>query len=1179
MEKIKTHNDKRQESANRSVANYSPVREAPEKNIQPITDNRASTNIQRQLIHRVRTQQTVIQRVVIQLKKGDNVEASIVALEELPIKALEFIGEDRFEYPKALEKYKELKDAVKKIYEISESPPREVEDQVTRDQSERSLKALKGLIASFKSTAEGQLTALVLEFNEINNKYATDIHNLTDQIAEKVEAGEDFSELKSNLKKKTNELSKEFSKVRNEKHVPLTSFFKSGDTNLTYNNNRKSTSTVENTRLESPDYTKINQAGNAIVTLSLPYNENKEVTEAPEGADEKNKLAVKFLAGTRARAEELAKLVVEPVSQILVFKQLNKKHRNDPIGDVVKLINTIGIEKLEEALALIEKVGDLASISEINSIVPVLKGSMIPEKLSESKEQIALAFIRKKGASSDKEWQELLDIEGWEKENVLPLALAFDQNNGNATAAQWKAAAAKDPDLKTKPDQVRATARLEMFSKDDWYDKAKPGSGDKAKKKYTQLLYALLGEESLKKIPAFDVSAMRGDFLSMLIFFHKHIASFNASEGSGFDRQSIKPGAYARSSKDHPIHEQYKGMLGDAGGVINKNLLTPLNLSLLSLQGDSDKVGSKKLGGATYYSNISGGKFSTASAGLPSHNLRILDDLQKLAVHKPAIKNKLFGEPESGGAKISRSVDSDSGIMDALIEKQKAALSGKIEVGGGKTSFHDMLLTDRGGMVNALSTAINSITGGKNLLHAIGSEGHPSLILLVPKHIEQYKYNDALYDTTKAILPTLVNDFNTAPEQAIKMSERGSFGFQRPSAADTGDSIRIWPGYAPVEAILPGLKVIVEKIRVKKPVDDFANFDGLTGLTTDADKPILHIEALKTAMRHGFLALENKIDVSAPAPKKRVYEWLKTRLLIKLKQSELLLTKGSTLFAKDSMAEQSEKNKHYAITADMTDKIQEYAMLVAAASLNDTVNPNKDHLIPGKFKDDTDSFESMLAKKLNPADYRVFYLDSGEQALITAGILANRFQKGKDESDKVVAKSQYISHNPYFEVGVFGGDRRSNLERDDIGGTIVHADLSPVVTSGITAPKPKDEIHEGVKRTWQNEGGDVEKPDIIPIIDITNSTVDEVVSLGNMPNNFIIVESLTKHQQLGADKYIRGRLVAISNTAGTSDGPLDKTNFLDLAQKIVGPVANEGFNPLLARIRANMDKALYTKGL
>jgi hypothetical protein len=383
--------------------------------------------------------------------------------------------------------------------------------------------------------------------------------------------------------------------------------------------------------------------------------------------------------------------------------------------------------------------------------------------------------------------------------------------------------------------------------------------------------------------------------------------------------------------------------------------------------------------------------------------------------------------------------------------------------------------------------------------------------------------------------------------------------------------------------ILPGLKVLVEKLR-SKGGGALGNIGNLTSLTSVPDQPILYVEALKTAMRHTSIALNKKIAGGAPDEKKRVYDWLRTRLVIKLQQSGILLEKAATIYDPASVVIESEKKiqktKHYLVTADMTDKLQEYTMLYTAATLEPAVNPNADHTKAGKFKNTGDAYESKVVSKLAAADYRIFYMDSGEQALITAGILANRFQKNADETTDKVAKSTYINRNPYFEVGVYKGDRRSNLENDNANGTIVHSDLSPVITSGRTTPKPKAEIQNETKTTWQAPDGRVNKPTIIPIIDITNSSIDEVRSLGAMPNNFIIVESLTKHEQLGADKFIMGRLIAVSNAQGTQGlNPLVKTNFLDLAQKIAGPVSNEAYNPLLSQIRVNMDKALYSNDL
>ncbi len=698
-----------------------------------------------------------------------------------------------------------------------------------------------------------------------------------------------------------------------------------------------------------------------------------------------------------------------------------------------------------------------------------------------------------------------------------------------------------------------------------------------------------MGDKDLTDLGGINFDNIKGDFLSMLVFFHKHIASFNAGGGQGFDREEVGGGRYARSSKDHPLNEQYKGLVGSIGVDVS-SLLQPLNPALLALQDKGALSKNKRLttstvrGGTSYTT----GDTSVSSAGLPSHNFKILEDQQGIiggiadGVKKKTAKEKLFDVPVLDKApELARTVG-DKAATDSLLEKQKTALSGK--VAGTYGNFHDGFLEDRGALVTEISKVINSITGGANVLDAIGSEGHPSLILKVPKdRDDKFVYDGvAQFKKTKKLIPGMVGDFNSAPGQEVKITERGSFGFQRPTLADTDQSVRLWPGYTPVEALRPGLKVLVEKLRSKDNgprARELGNIDKLNTLTTDNTKPIAYVEALKTAMRHAFIAMNKKIAGGAPAEKKRVYEWLRTRILIKLEQSGILLDKATAMYKVGATDSQQEKNKHFLITTDMTDKLQEYTMMYTAATLDVTTNPNLNHDQPGKFKDDTDAYEKKVVSKLGAADYRIFYLDSGEQALIVAGLLANRFSQGKDHQETNVPKSPYISRNPYFEVGVFNGDTRSNLEQVDSGAKIVHGDLSPVITSGIRAPKPRTEIESGINSTWQDVDGNVEDEDVIPILDITNSSIDAIKALGDMTKNYIIVESLTKHEQLGADKFIMGRLIAVSDTKGTTRGALRKTNFLDLAQNVVGPVANKAYNPLLAQIRANMDKALYSNDL
>lgn len=972
-------------------------------------------------------------------------------------------------------------------------------------------------------------------------------------------------------------------------------------------------------------------------SMAIPKEEEGEI-----GMELKQQ-ALAELAGSEERRAAIALLLSDHVpSQVKVHSAIKQHHASEAITDVTTYLSAVGLDHLDAALALVASVGakgtvaqidayqragkavtgtpafaevvdfltdldypSLASLTtfiaavgkvgnltqvrgiwvkaaatqQVDTTVLLLQEGNLPEAHLAAAAQIALAFAQKPGKSTVEDWKALLAVPGWAAQEVIALAEAFDLNPGNAKAAEWVATAQADATLKTKPDEVRATTRLHMFASDDWYDSYDMGhlsSGKGAKKKYTQLLYALLGKKDLDSLKDIDIGAMRGDFLSMLLFFHKHIATFKAETGQGFDREAEGPGTYSRSDKTHPQNVKYKLLL-DKLGVDPSVLLQPLNPELLRLQEDT-RFHSAAKSGVSYHT----GRAGVASAGLPSHNLRNLDQQQLIAskLSNKAETAKLLFDSEGldKSTELSRTLDDKAAVTDELAKKQKAALAGKVGMDGKYANLHDFLLQDRGAVVSKLSAAVNAITGGAQNLYAISSEGHPSLILLVPPGTgSNVIYGGTTYKDTDALLPEVVKDFNGAPGQDVKITRRGSFGFQRPTVTDTSESIRIWPGYAPVETLTPGLKAIISKLRSKGSSETLGKIDDLDAIKTTATGPILHVEALKAAMRHAMIALEEKVDGGATEEKKRVHEWLKTRLIIKLRQAGILLEKGALIYGEHSTATAQEKNKHYLVTADMTDKLQEYAMLYTASTLGDTTNPNASHTTPGKFKDTNDTYEKRLASKFSGLDYRVFYLDSGEQALVTAGILANRFDKGKDASDTRVAKSDYINRNPYFEISVFGGDKRSNLQSSGTG-NIVHADLSPVITSGRTTPKPKAETDQSIKRTWQDEHGTVNKASMIPIIDITNSSLDAITDLGNMPSNFIIVESLTKHQQLGADKFIMGRLIALSNTAGTaSTGTLTKTNFLDLAQKVVGPVANAAYNPLLAKVRANMDKALYTE--
>ncbi|WP_176087100.1 hypothetical protein, partial [Burkholderia vietnamiensis] len=80
----------------------------------------------------------------------------------------------------------------------------------------------------------------------------------------------------------------------------------------------------------------------------------------------------------------------------------------------------------------------------------------------------------------------------------------------------------------------------------------------------------------------------------------------------------------------------------------------------------------------------------------------------------------------------------------------------------------------------------------------------------------------------------------------------------------------------------------------------------------------------------------------------------------------------------------------------------------------------------------------------------------------------------------------------------------------------------------------------------------------VPIVDVTNAPLSDAAKLDLAAGyeNFIIVESLSKHQQLSADKFTMGRLSAI----GTPE-------FMRAANALLKPTEEAAFHRLTATYR------------
>ncbi|WP_222105670.1 hypothetical protein, partial [Paraburkholderia sp. BCC1884] len=88
----------------------------------------------------------------------------------------------------------------------------------------------------------------------------------------------------------------------------------------------------------------------------------------------------------------------------------------------------------------------------------------------------------------------------------------------------------------------------------------------------------------------------------------------------------------------------------------------------------------------------------------------------------------------------------------------------------------------------------------------------------------------------------------------------------------------------------------------------------------------------------------------------------------------------------------------------------------------------------------------------------------------------------------------------------------------------------------------------------------------MPIVDVTNAPLSDAAKLDLAAGyeNFIIVESLSKHQQLSADKFTMGRLSAI----GTPE-------FMRAANALVKPIEEAAFHRLTATYRLRADRIFY----
>ena len=652
---------------------------------------------------------------------------------------------------------------------------------------------------------------------------------------------------------------------------------------------------------------------------------------------------------------------------------------------------------------------------------------------------------------------------------------------------------------------------------------------------------SMVPEKKFKKmLDAGDVlkSNLPEDFWVALKLFFTHTANFDPIDKQGRDISSKGDGGYYRSSdsvaKDkhrEVAHDTYVEKFGKTGtsrktfrplnkshlmvlqhyGAISKNLT---EMELLAIQGDEDMT-------FGMYKSAQGSH--VGSLGLLSSAMKSMRQVERM---------KTGGRTKYDSVLIGEELKQIGGVIDP-----------KLLAASSSMNYHDFMLNDRAKLVQEVSVWIKSVKAFAAIgIQTIQSGSHPSLILYHKDHTDGSNEKDWR--------ELVMNSFNSVSKGLgynTQANRRGSFGFLYPTMSSVGGPVRVWPGMVPAFVFKQIMQKTLVKVFDSKSGTD--NSKKVFGDIKGESSNLLHVETLKTAVRHTQTIMSSA--KSRPSAQK-IYVWLLQRLFKNLQKANFLLETQGDVSRNAHLLEQ-----HYLKTTLVVENLMEYTYLLES-------------LLRERKEGESDPYTKYAASMLLPSEDSIsvkkgiatYYTDSGMQAIVGANLLAKGFlQVQKSKKDLKV-----LDVNSYFEYGMVN---KGNLELelhdpkvDKAAPDIISADINPVLTS----PDARKYDHSLVLDHYaESKTGSA----TIPIIDVTNSTLTEAakLNLGGKYTNFIVVESLTKHHQLGADKYTMGRV----NAVGTVE-------FLELARQVLGPIEKSAHDPLLADFRLNMDKVFYGGG-
>lgn len=685
---------------------------------------------------------------------------------------------------------------------------------------------------------------------------------------------------------------------------------------------------------------------------------------------------------------------------------------------------------------------------------------------------------------------------------------------------------------------------------EEWYAKDPRHKSRTTQQKYMQMLNTLMevpdtDEPFVERVRQIDWPSLANNLqlLASMITFHMHVAPYVPIDRQGRDRnrRDNRRGSYFRSN-EHRYRDIYRQILQvlEFVKMANSTQLPPLNLPLVKRLKEtgspSESIHSLNMSRDGIVITSTAIRDNFASLAIVHNNYTLMQRALELIRESRTLLRQnaipvIFDEPKLQGPTYSgtgRTIDGiDDTILGPTLDEILRLLDKRVAPASDR-NFHDRLLEDRAALVSQTANTINS-SGGS--YQALNTEGHPNLIIHSKKHDRGKEWQQYFTD--------IMNDRDTTGAWKTLSTIRGSFAHQRPSVAEVDHSLRFSPGFAPAEIVRAD---VARTLRIMdSPTEDY-----------DFSSARIHVEALKTAVRHAQIAIRR--GHALKVKRTPVLPWLQTRLIINLTKAMFLLDKY------ENREGDSDFNlgQHYIKTVDVLENLQEYTIIYTAHTLEaqkatQTEDPYEYYLKSSDFIDGPDS-------------YRIFYLDSGMQAINTSTVLVRDFKKSKAMLGKNInAYYEFSGVSTSQNVYSSAGSAKRYAEEPTTEDNIVVTDLSPVITD----PEKLDLQNSTKQEHFTNIREKVGEDDI-PVLDITNSTLGDVSRLigGNRSKswakNYILVDSLIKLHQLGSDKFTQGRMIVV----GSSE-------FLRMATEVVGPIANEAANPLASAVRKNLDQAIY----